>query len=113
MYGREQGQSFDEWRKQSTDCDVCGKVMKKGSLKRHMDTMHGATEEYLCREVGTDATFWMDVERGAENKCPVDGCIGGAKDKFGMYRHFSFRHPESQIVIRGDGIVPKCDLRSI
>ena len=27
-----------------------------------------------------------------------------------MYRHFSFRHTEAQIVIRGDGIVPKCDL---
>ena len=80
-------------------------------MKRYIDLMHGVADgKYLCREVGTDETFWVDTSRGLKNAYPVPGCIGGARDKFGMYRHFSLRHPEARIVIMVDSIVSKCIL---
>ena len=36
--------------------------------------------------------------------------FGGGKDNFGIYRHFCSKHPESEVVIKSDGRIPKCDL---
>ena len=86
------------------------KSLKKGSLKRHMEQQHGIKDgQYLCRRVNTNkATFRVRIERGKNNKCPIPGCVGGAKDKFGMYRHFAWKHPEKDISIDDDGLLPKC-----
>ena len=59
-----------------------------------------------CQEIG-----WYRVERmkGKFNKCPVTHCTGGGKEKFGMYRHFYYRHPKADILVEEDGILPKCE----
>ena len=50
-----------------------------------------------------------DIRRGAFNECPVEGCEGGGRDKFGMYRHFCLRHPGADVIIESDGELPKCE----
>jgi hypothetical protein len=105
------GETFLERRKADVECQVCGKGMKQGSLQRHMMQQHQKKpEQYLYREVGTAARFCVEVRKDTTNKCPVPGCTGGSKDKFGMYRHFCLRHPEATIVIPEDGEVERCDL---
>ena len=67
-------------------------------------------EQYLYRERGTEATFRVHVTRGVVNNCPVPGCPGGSRDKFGMYRHFCARHPEAVVIIPEDGRLERCPL---
>ena len=108
---RNGGETREEWSRQSTTCRECGKELKKASLQRHMEQQHQQKpEQYLYREVGTAACFNVDVEKGRHNKCPVPGCTGGSKDKFGMYRHFCFRHQEAKLVIQEDGECERCEL---
>ena len=51
----------------------------------------------------------MKVRKGTFNQCPVVNCSGGGRDKFGVYRHFCFRHPQATIIIDEDGELPRCD----
>jgi hypothetical protein len=105
------GKVAEERRKQSTTCGICGKEMKVGSLQRHMMQQHQQKpEQYLYREQGTTACFSINVEKGVRNKCPVPGCTGGSKDKFGMYRHFCHRHNEAKLIIQDDGECDRCQL---
>ena len=106
-----EGKTFMEKRKEEVECKECKKILKQGSLQRHMMQQHGKKpEQYLYREIGTAARFCVEVSRGVHNKCPVPGCTGGSSDKFGMYRHFGLRHPEATINIPEDGEVERCDL---
>jgi hypothetical protein len=90
---------------------VCDKEMTKASLQRHMMQQHGQKpEQYLYRKAGTTACFNVEIRKGAHNNCPVPGCTGGSRDKFGMYRHFCFRHHEAKLIIRDDGECERCDL---
>ena len=61
-----------------------------------MEQQHGVKDgQYLCREINTTkAIFKVRIEKGKNNRCPIPGCVGGAKDKFRMYRHFAWKHPE-------------------
>ena len=67
-------------------------------------------EQYLYRKAGTTSRFSVHVSNNTINKCPVPGCTGGSRDKFGMYRHFCLRHPEATIVIPEDGELQRCNL---
>ena len=31
----------ESWAKQKVTCEICGKTLARGSLQRHMETMHG------------------------------------------------------------------------
>ena len=108
--GESESIKYGVWRKQITECDICKKRLKRGSLQRHMEQQHGIKDgKYLCRRVNTNrAIFRVRIERGKNNECPIPGCVGGAKDKFGMYRHFAWKHPEKDISIDDDGLLPKC-----
>ena len=93
------------------ECNVCGKKMKQGSLQRHMEQQHNQKpEKYLYRKKGVTRCFTVDVRKGKNNRCPVLGCIGSSKDKFGVYRHFCLKHPEAKLIIAEDGEASRCDL---
>ena len=78
-------QTHTEWRKQTTECAVCGKRLQNASLKRHMKTQHGRNpEEYQCREAGQEGkTYYADVIKGQNNACPVKGCSEEGKTTSG------------------------------
>ena len=102
-----------EWRKARTKCTICGKDLANGSLQRHMKLIHQSSSlindnKYVCREIQDNGSYNIRFRKGKMNRCPVPNCNGGGKDKFGMYRHFCLLHPEADIVIEEDGILPKC-----
>ena len=103
---------YNQWRKRQVECSICGKKMQIASLKRHMKTQHiGCTDQqYQCREVDTSIQGKTIEEFQAGMNCPVPGCIGSGADKFKMYRHFNLLHPQADIIIQEDGVLPKCDL---
>ena len=91
---------------------MCGKELQYASLKRHIERHHPETIPtlYTCPLVGSTGIYVLDtVVKGKHNACPVPGCVGGGRDKFSMYRHFSYRHPHDEIVVSDDGVLPKCD----
>lgn len=54
------GLKYTEWRQQQTQCNICKKTMKKGSLQRHMEQQHQMKpEEYLYRKRGTTPTTFL------------------------------------------------------
>ena len=91
-------------------CPKCGASMQRGSLQRHLDTIHNEQiERYLCREVSAVAEFTVGVTRGRRNSCPVPGCGGTARDPFGMRRHFAFRHPRAGVKVAGEQQTVRCE----
>ena len=106
--------SFSEQQKERVICNICGKEMGKASLKRHFKEKHGhVPKKYKSIETSEleTGTFQMEeIVKGKFNACPVENCQGGGRDKFGIYRHFCFRHPTATVVIRQDGLLPKCEL---
>ena len=102
----------EERRKLKTNCPICGQILTNASLKRHMDSKHPTNNnnKYVCREAKDKGAYTMTFRKGKVNKCPVPQCIGGGRDKFGIYRHFCLIHPEANIVIEEDGVLPKCQI---
>ena len=105
------GKTYEEQRKQKVACNICGKVITQGALQRHMKTQHNIKpEQYLYKETGPVGKFRVNIRKGKNNNCPIPGCVGSSKDKFGMYRHFCRRHVESTLTIIEDGPTDKCKL---
>ena len=100
---------YESWRRREAECRICGKTITNGAMKRHLMSQHGVGDEtYLCREIQDRGTYEIKFKKNRFNKCPVEGCSGGGKDKFGLYRHFCGRHPGAEIKIEEDGWLPKC-----
>ena len=78
-----------------------------------MQMQHSAAPKvYQCKEVvdTSDDTYNISYVKGQYLSCPVTGCEGGGRDKSGLYRHFSIRHPNADVVIDADGTLPKCTI---
>ena len=74
-----------------------------------MRTQHDIEwKTYSPREETIKGVFRVEFVKGKNNKCPVPGCVGSAKDKFGLYRHFCLLHPKADIIIEEDGELEKC-----
>ena len=83
--------------------------MQNASIKRHMKNQHPTMEsQYTCRPTNTTTPSIIfriqQIVKGQLSKCPVPGCSGGGTERFTMYRHFCYRHPEHDIVIEEDGM---------
>ena len=99
-----------DWGKKITTCRICGKKLTNAALGRHMKDQHKiAPTKYREREEDVRGNFSINFKKGTFNECPVANCSGGARDKFGMYRHFCLIHPRADIIIEQDGILQKCN----
>ena len=59
---------------------------------------------FQCPTVGEVEAEIMTVRMNRDKKftpCPVVGCLGGACDSFGMFRHFAYRHPSATLTVDG------------
>ena len=67
--------------------------------------VHGVQESvFQCPTVGEVEAESMTVRINRDRKftpCPVVGCLGGACDSFGMFRHFAYRHPSLTLTVDG------------
>ena len=100
-----------DWRSLKTTCNICGQILSNASIKRHMETQHHTNcNKYRCRKAQDTGSYNINFQKGTLNRCPVPNCIGGGRDKFGLYRHFCLIHPQANIMIDEDGILPKCQM---
>ena len=98
------------WSKKITTCEICRKEMTNTLLKRHVQDQHKVVpKKYEEREELVKGNFCINFIKGTFNKCPVYNYSGGAKDKFGVYRHFCLIHLQADIVIKQDGELQKCN----
>ena len=103
--------TYIQRRKNIQTCITCGATLQAASMRRHQIRQHNKEiREYKCIEVGATGIYYVnDIQRKNFNKCPVEGCSGGATDKSTFYRHFCLRHPNADIIIHSDGELPKCE----
>ena len=97
------------WRKMRSRCEICEKELSNGAMSRHKKLIHNInTFCYNSAEKSVSGSFDTHIVKGV-NHCPVPGCDGTTTTRFGMCRHFAFRHPEATLSF--DGInLPKCPL---
>ena len=84
------GISRHQWRKEPMTCSRCGVDITRGTMKRHLELVHGVQESaFQCStaeegiiEEGISVRMKMDKKF---TSCPVDGCLGGACDSFTMF----------------------------
>ena len=92
-------------------CEICGKVMLRRSISRHMKTIHASRPTRYAPITETEnGTYRIRVNKNRRTACPVEGCPGGGMDKHSIYRHFCFKHPRAKIIIAEDGELPRCPL---
>ena len=72
---------------------------------------------HCCSELGrispvvvTPCTAQFDVEMDGDDHadCPVPGCPARIKTRYGVRRHFNFRHPVASVNIVGDPPTDRC-----
>ena len=104
--------TYEQRRRQLQTCIICGKQLQATSLRRHTNRQHNNnTREYQCMEIGATGVYYLnDIRTKIFNHCPVPNCTGGGKDKSTFYRHFCLRHPNADIIVHSDGVLPKCQL---
>ena len=103
---------YSQKRRQQVQINTCGRWMQQASLQQHMTNQHNTeNHKYKCKETTQTGEFRIvRVTKGQYIDCPIPSCEGGGRDKSGLYRHFSLRHPKTDIVIEEDGVLAKCDL---
>ena len=92
-------------------CKLCGKILLKRSIPRHMRIVHDQVDEkYTARPKQDEGTYCMKVSKTRRNACPINGWPCGGRDKHSIYRHFCLRHPMATIIVEEDGELPRCPL---
>ena len=94
---------------------IFAKKLSNASMKRHKKNQHNvvSTSYKPYSPIINSETYNTSIVRKTDNLCPIEGCEGTLRDKFGMYRHFGFRHHHATLIIEGDGLLPKCPLCSM
>ena len=78
-------------------CEICGKIMLRRSISRHMKTIHASKPTRYSPITETEnGTYRIRVKKNQRTECPVEGCPGGGMDKHSIYRHFCFKHPRAK-----------------
>ena len=84
--------------------------MTNASLKRHKKLIHKIDSfSYCIAARPITGTFSTSIETGIRNLCPVAECSGSATNRYRMYRHFAYIHPEATLIVDGVSL-PKCSL---
>jgi len=103
-----------EARNSRTACHKCGKWLKAASLRSHLETQHDVYqplvigEEYL--EERQARTYRARASAYGIWHCPVEGCVGEARTRWTLRRHFRDRHPSDFVYIPEEGgVYSKCD----
>ena len=77
---RQGGLSNNQWRKGKVICERCRVEVTQGSLRRHLEQVHGVERrEYACPTVGEAQPGVLKVKmngKGVFTPCPVSGCMG-------------------------------------
>ena len=104
-------QKGGQWQHRRVKCDICGAGLAASSLKGHLESQHDIFRSFvLNRDLRGDD---VPATRGAQFliaghkwDCPVPGCPARPTTKYGLRRHYMFRHPGESVDIPGEGVYP-------
>jgi hypothetical protein len=109
MIGGEE--TYRDRKSRKISCPECEMMMTDRHLKTHLLFQHGIVQEHDAPN-NTNGAGEYSISmpyRRMKVKCPVPGCPGGAAERYGLRRHFMYRHPDDTIVIREEGVLPRCE----
>ncbi len=105
------GGSYRLQQRRRVSCPECNKDLAAGSLRSHLRSQHGLDllPTPVVQQVPDPPEVTLRFPRSLEDtrvSCPIPGCTGSATTRYGMRRHFGFRHPDSILHIPEDGMPP-------
>jgi hypothetical protein len=115
----EGGLTYNARKRRKILCTYCQKEMQERHLPSHLLHKHniypdvtapGSVAVSLGR---ASAPYLISMpQRRMSVSCPVEGCPACVSDRFGLRRHFMFRHPACTLAILEEGLVPlpRCPL---
>ncbi len=103
----------DDWDARRVSCHHCGLKLQARSLPRHLATQHGVYQQLVVAEELLErcASVAYRAAQHPDGKltCPVEGCLGEAKDRWNMRRHFRDLHPRDTVTVPKEGrSYPRC-----
>ena len=81
--------------------------MQRRHLNCHCRREHGKSSPAPA----ASCTGHFEVELNATEcaECPVQGCPAEFTGRYGVRRHFNYRHPEADVKVVGDGPTERCN----
>ena len=108
MVGGEE--SYRKRKSRKISCPTCEMVIAESHLKTHLLHQHGTVQEIQAQNIIEMGSYTVSMpHRRMKVTCPVPGCPGGAAERYGLRRHFMYRHPNDTIVIQEEGVLQRCE----
>ncbi len=105
------GKTHREREAELVPCPVCGMNLQRKSMKGHMRHRHKEERtEQKEREDEATGVFVSTMGKNSRDKgtCPVPGCGARITQRYGMRRHFGFRHPMAAVHFPDEGPLQEC-----
>jgi hypothetical protein len=109
------GFTYSARKRRHVQCPNCDSTMQERHLHYHLYHSHniypdataaGSVAVSLGR---APAPYVISMpQRRMPVTCPIEGCPARASDRFGLRRHFMFRHHACTLTILEEGLLPKC-----
>jgi hypothetical protein len=109
----EGGLTYNARKRRKISCNHCHRELQERHLPSHLlhkhniypdVTAHGSVAVSLGR---ASAPYLISMpQRRMSVLCPVEGCPAKVTDRFGLRRHFMFRHPACTLAILEEASVP-------
>jgi hypothetical protein len=117
-YRRRMGQGGGTHREREAEyveCPMCKQWMQRKSLRQHLQHLHtkqarAAEEQEQELEEEAEGVFEcvMGTGNGERAPCPIPGCGVNITRRYGMRRHFMYRHPYAAVYFPGEAPLQEC-----
>jgi hypothetical protein len=92
-----------QWEARHVNCSHCDAKLQARSIPCHLATLHGVYQQTMVVEELLDehegVTYKAMQHPGGHLTCPVAGCLGVAKDRWNMRRHFQDLHHRDKVIV--------------
>ena len=115
-YRRRYDPTIPTYRRRSTEkipCSQCNKLLSRKNLPRHLRGVHHNSPYSFPRPLSDSSslpeTYCISMPAGQSPiPCPVFDCPAFATSRERMRRHFCTRHNNDTLIIREEGLLPRC-----
>ena len=110
------GKNHREREAEKVACPLCGVFLQRKSLRNHLRFKHGGAaipeeeKEEDLEEEEEEGVFVCNMANTpkARAACPIPGCGASITRRYGMRRHFMFRHPMAAVHFPDEGPLEEC-----
>ena len=99
------------------NCPLCGDSLQQKSLRNHLRFKHSQAEVSAIQgeemeEEEAEGVFKCNMPNTPKARalCPIPGCGAHITRRYGMRRHFMFRHPMAAVHFPDEGPLIKCSV---